>query len=256
MPWPVSADAIRAAEARLGVRFPTDFVAGMRALNGGEVRAVADVWVVCPFLDTSDRKRLSRTSNDIVRETLSFRQLEWFPPGAVVVAVLNQDCLVLVPADDDPSRLRDEVFVWHLDAEGVTATGSATLVSSTSVERIEPVFNFEVEGDHDYFVGELAVAVHNTSKLQKLVKIEDLKPIDGAARPVEPQRLRAPPVLADEDEGVARHHLVAQLGHQRRQGVEGLPHVSGCTVREDAHPPAQPEHDRPFSPQVRAGSWC
>lgn len=126
MPWPVSRDAIRDAEAKLGVRFPIDFVAGMRALNGGEVRAVDDVWVLCPFLDTSDRKRLSRTSNDITRETSSFRELEWFPAGAVVIAVLNQDCLLLLPADDDPSRLRDEVFVWRLEAEGVEPVFATT----------------------------------------------------------------------------------------------------------------------------------
>lgn len=126
MPWPVSADAIRSAETILGVRFPTDFVAGMRAMNGGELRALDDVWVLCPFRDTSDRKRISRTSNDIVRETSSFRELEWFPVGAVVIAVLNQDCLVLLPADDDPSQLRDEVFVWRLDAEGVESVFTTT----------------------------------------------------------------------------------------------------------------------------------
>lgn len=126
MPWPVSIQAIRAAEAKLGVRFPDDLVAGMTAMNGGAVRALNDVWPLLPFLDTSDRKRTARTSNDVVRETLSFREMEWFPQEAVVLAALDGNCLLLLPQANDPSRLKDEVFVWHMDAGGVECVFEST----------------------------------------------------------------------------------------------------------------------------------
>lgn len=118
MPWPVGIDAIRAAEEKLGVHFPLDFVVGMRNRNGGEVRALDDVWSLHPFLDTSDKKKMVRTSNDIVRETMSFREMEWFPQAGVVLASLDGNCLLLLPEEDQPSRLKDEVFVWYMDGGG------------------------------------------------------------------------------------------------------------------------------------------
>src|SRR5207245_10240866 len=51
-------------------------------------------------------------------------------------------------------------------------------------------------------------------------------------------------VLADEQERIARDDLVAHFQHQRREGVEALPHVDGRSIREHAHAPAQAKHDR------------
>ena len=44
--------------------------------NGGEVAAYNDVWSLHPILDNSDRKRLSRSCNDILRETRAMRDCE------------------------------------------------------------------------------------------------------------------------------------------------------------------------------------
>lgn len=49
----------------------------------------------------------------------------------------------------------------------ITATGTATLIALGSADRLESVFNFEVEGDHDYFVGELSLVVHNISSISR-----------------------------------------------------------------------------------------
>gem|GEM_PF-3938786 len=43
----------------------------------------------------------------------------------------------------------------------ITATGTAVLVSAGPVDSIEMVYNFTVEDDHDYFVGNLGITVHN-----------------------------------------------------------------------------------------------
>ncbi|MCX4240085.1 SMI1/KNR4 family protein [Paraliomyxa miuraensis] len=126
MSWPIGIDAIRATEENLGVRFPIDFVVGMKNRNGGEVQALDDLWSLHPFLDTSDRKKMVRTSNDIVRETMSFREMEWFPQTGVVLASLNGSCLLLLPEEGDPTRLKDEVFVWRMDEDGVETVFRST----------------------------------------------------------------------------------------------------------------------------------
>lgn len=125
MPWPINIDAIRAAEKKLGIRFPANFIMGMKEHNGGNVRVLDDVWILQPFLDTSDKKRMARTSNDIVRETKSFREMEWFPQEGVVLASLDGNCLLLLP-EEGSDQLRDEVFVWYMDGESVEAVFGST----------------------------------------------------------------------------------------------------------------------------------
>ena len=73
MSFPVDVRFIHEAEGKLGAKFPATFVVRMVKNNGGEVAAVDDSWELHPFLDTSDRKRLARTCNDIVQETRKAR---------------------------------------------------------------------------------------------------------------------------------------------------------------------------------------
>jgi hypothetical protein len=84
--------------------------------NGGSVDAAGESWELFPFWDQSDRKRLSRTCNDIVRETLSAREMGWFPPQAVAIASNGAgDHLLLLPSPADPSTLGPEIHVWRMD---------------------------------------------------------------------------------------------------------------------------------------------
>ncbi len=70
MPFPLEEKYILATEAKMGVRFPESFRAKMMKSNGGEVSTPPDAWELYPFLDTSNRKRISRTSNEIPRESI------------------------------------------------------------------------------------------------------------------------------------------------------------------------------------------
>jgi hypothetical protein len=113
MPFPVDIKYIHDAEAKLGVKFPASFVVKMTKLNGGEVTTEIDDWQLYPFLDSSDRKRLARTCNDIVRETHSARQSPHFPTEAVAIGSNGGgDHLVLLPQADSPHVLSHEVFWW------------------------------------------------------------------------------------------------------------------------------------------------
>ena len=85
MPFPVDSKFIEAAEQKLGLTFPSMFRGYMMKSNGGDIETDLDAWQLFPFLDSSDRKRLARTCNDIVRETILARDLPGFPSGAVAI---------------------------------------------------------------------------------------------------------------------------------------------------------------------------
>lgn len=113
MPFPVEIKFINDAEAKLGVKFPASFVVKMTKLNGGSVATEIDDWQLFPFLDSSDRKRLARTCNDIVRETRSARESPHFPHEAVAIGANGGgDHLILLPQPDAPHLLSHEVFWW------------------------------------------------------------------------------------------------------------------------------------------------
>jgi len=113
MPFATEDQFIDAAEAKLGVRLPKALRARLRNTNGGEVEIKDDVWQLYPVFDTSDRKRTTRTANDIVRETTVAREWRGFPPAAVAIAANGSgDLLVLLPSAQDPSILDERIYVW------------------------------------------------------------------------------------------------------------------------------------------------
>jgi SMI1 / KNR4 family (SUKH-1) len=65
MPFNLAERFVSAAEEKLGAALPHSYRQALMASNGGEVAAYDDVWNLYPILDSSDRKRLSRSCNDI-----------------------------------------------------------------------------------------------------------------------------------------------------------------------------------------------
>ncbi len=120
MPFPVDESEIVAAETKLKVRFPASFRDRMMQENGGEVEVGEDVWQLYPFLDTSDKKRLSRTCNDITRETLSARSCSGFPAEAIAIASNGVgDYLVMLPKAGNESELSSVVYLWDHEADEI-----------------------------------------------------------------------------------------------------------------------------------------
>jgi len=112
MPFPVDEKYIAATEEKLGREFPTTFRAKMMADNGGQVNSPPDAWRLYPFFDTSNKKRMKRTCNDIVCETASAKQWTGFPADAVAIGANGGgEQLILLPAEDGTS-LGDEVYWW------------------------------------------------------------------------------------------------------------------------------------------------
>lgn len=95
------------------MKFPASFRTKMMAENGGEVATPPDAWILYPFYDTSDRKRIARTCNDIGRETESARKWTGFPPDAIAIGSNGGgDQLILLRSSSDSSILDPGVFWW------------------------------------------------------------------------------------------------------------------------------------------------
>ncbi|OWQ45346.1 SMI1/KNR4 family protein [Roseateles noduli] len=86
MPFDLDESFLLAAERALGGRLPESFRLAMLQSNGGELETDDDEWEQYPIEDTSDRKRLSRTANHVLKETERCRAWPRFPANAVAVA--------------------------------------------------------------------------------------------------------------------------------------------------------------------------
>ena len=114
MPFNVAEWFINAAEEKLGAPLPHFYRQAMMASNGGEVCASNDVWNLHPILDTSDRKRLSRSCNDILRETRVMRDWSGWPENAVAIADNGTGDKLLFLREG--RMYKPEVYVWLHDA--------------------------------------------------------------------------------------------------------------------------------------------
>lgn len=96
--------------------------------NGGEVAVGTDYFDLYPILDSSDRKRLARTCNNIVRETAYANERARFPKGAVAIGDNGTgDKIVFLP-DQTDLRYADAVYWWDHE------TGELELVADAFEE--------------------------------------------------------------------------------------------------------------------------
>ncbi len=85
MPFDLLEQYLIAAEQRLGCRFPQSCRDAMLASNGGELEVAGEGWCLYPIADGSDRKRLARTCNHVIRETKVCQEWSSFPKEAVAI---------------------------------------------------------------------------------------------------------------------------------------------------------------------------
>lgn len=102
MAFPVSDALIARAEHELGRELPSALKARLRHNNGGEVRTEDADWTLFPVYDSTDRKRIARTANHVVRESARWRKWHGFPEGALAIAEDGEGnaLIVLVGSDD------------------------------------------------------------------------------------------------------------------------------------------------------------
>ena len=125
MPFPLEHRFVQQAQEKLGRALPPAYVARMCRDNGGQVSAGTDVFNLYPIFDSTDRKRLARSCNDIVRETALARDWLDFPADGLAIGDNGGgDKLVLLP-DQDAPRYADAVYWWDHE------TGELQLVADT-----------------------------------------------------------------------------------------------------------------------------
>ena len=108
MSFPVAEGRIADAEQQLGRRLPADLRSWLMRSNGGEVSTADDDWLLFPVFDPSDRKRLSRSANHIVRETEKWRSWANFPRDAIAIAENGEGDALIVLATDEIEKWNHE----------------------------------------------------------------------------------------------------------------------------------------------------
>ena len=113
VPFDLDERFVIAAEQKLGASLPYSYRQAMMASNGGEVVAYDDVWNLYPILDTSDRKRLKRSCNDILHETKCMCGWPGWPENALAIASNGtSDRLALLKVN---RRYEPTIYAWLHD---------------------------------------------------------------------------------------------------------------------------------------------
>ena len=110
MAFNVSEEFVKAAEEVLGARLPESYRKSMQVENGGEVEAMSDYWTLVPIQDRSDRKRIARTSYDIIRETRDMAEWVGWPEAAIKIAQNGTGDVLLFMIEG--SACASEVYHW------------------------------------------------------------------------------------------------------------------------------------------------
>ena len=123
MPFNLAESFVLAAEREVGATFPPSYRSAMLGANGGEVETEDDVWELYPIADTSDRKRLSRTANHVIKETGVCRTWRGFPGNALAIAGNGAgDQLVLLKQG---AALESAVYAWSHGSQAGCAPSTA-----------------------------------------------------------------------------------------------------------------------------------
>ena len=119
MPFKLDERFIVAAEQQLAAPLPHSYRQAMMTSNGGQVIAHDDVWELHPILDTSDRRRLKRSCNDILHETAFMRDWPGWPENALAIGSNGGgDRLVLLKAN---RRYEPTIYVFLHDTSELVA---------------------------------------------------------------------------------------------------------------------------------------
>ena len=117
MPFPIEMELVKRTEAKVGCKLPLGYVAKMCQANGGSIVAGTDSWELDPIFDESDRRRLKRTCNDIVRGTKAAREWPGFPENALAIGSNGGGNLLVLLADPASDRYADAVYWWDHETD-------------------------------------------------------------------------------------------------------------------------------------------
>ena len=123
MPFDLAASYIAAAEREIGATLPASYVTAMQTSNGSELDVLDDDWQQYPIADTSDRKRLSRTTNHVIKETEVLFQSPRFPKDGLVIAGNGSGDQMVLLRDGDV--FAESVYHWSHETGALTKIANA-----------------------------------------------------------------------------------------------------------------------------------
>jgi hypothetical protein len=111
MPYSIEEKNILQSEEELNFVFPKSFKEKMQKENGGVLFISNEEWLLYPFFDNSDKRRIKRTSNHIVLETHNAKQWDSFPRNGIAIAGngFGDQLIFLVNNSQN-------IFVWRHDS--------------------------------------------------------------------------------------------------------------------------------------------
>ncbi|HAI97274.1 MAG: SMI1/KNR4 family protein [Cycloclasticus sp.] len=110
VPFNLSEEQLLQTEKELGCTLPNEYRESMKSENGGEAQTKEDDWEFYPIKDTSDRKRVSRTCNHIIKETDSYKGFRNFPENALAIASngLGDQMVFII----ESGQYQSTVYLW------------------------------------------------------------------------------------------------------------------------------------------------
>lgn len=101
---------IEEAESKLGKFLPKAYKEAMMQSNGGTAYLADEDWELFPIADMSDRKRIARSANHIIYETIQAKKWKSFPKNALAIA--SDGCGNLLIFKEDADSYSDKIYLW------------------------------------------------------------------------------------------------------------------------------------------------
>jgi len=127
MAFDISEKYIAEAEKILHCSLPSSYKSIMRDNNGGTVEIDGEFWELFPIRDSSNKKRLARSCNDIITETNSYSKYTNFPENSLAIASDGSGNLLIFMRRSSNAFCVFSEEVYILDHE----TGSITKISDS-----------------------------------------------------------------------------------------------------------------------------
>lgn len=112
MPFDIQERFILEAEKLLKCTLPTDYRRLMQEDNGGTVELDGEFWELFPIADKLDRKRISRTCNNIISETSTHENIVTYPKGALALASDGAGNILMFKRNAQGNGFVDNVYCW------------------------------------------------------------------------------------------------------------------------------------------------
>lgn len=128
MPFPIDEEHICILESELGAQLPVCYREFMKADNGGTIKLAEEWWELHPIQDTSDRKRISRTSSHVLVENQSYRQWSNAAPHTLSIGEDGGGNRLVLKKSGN--TFQPEIYFWHHE------TGKPIMIASSLADAV------------------------------------------------------------------------------------------------------------------------